>query len=715
MKKIFGLSAMSAAAFFFLTAALRAQSLSSYARTDKPEAVIEVHAGQQSSFKIPKTIYGIYTENLSSEIFGGLSAQILDNPSLETYHASLQVMNAKFSDPAFVTSLNVGLPLPWQPLRNVGRRYESRFGSGAYNSDRYLYLIGLPKPQPVGFREHAELPATEELGIRQGIYLPVHRMLEYQGSLFASSVNGPVHLMVSFRPRNNPDAILVSTEVTVPSTGKWTKLPFRLKLPEGAVKSHEMVDFVVSLTGDRRVSIDMIRLFPADAVEGFFDPEIIQATKDLKVTLLRWGGNFMSTYHWEDGIGPQDKRRTNLNDAWGTMEYNDFGTDEMMAFCRLVGIQPMITLNLGSGTTEEERKWVEYVSGAATTPMGARRAANGHPAPYPKTIWELGNELWGAGQMGWQTPTSNARRYLEFYPVVRKQAPTGSILVANGGDPDFYKDWNGELIKQAGKDLSLMSTHFVVRFDSLADKQMDVETKAAVALATPVGMANQLKDVHAQIDSDPATKGRVGLAYTEWSWGRSADPGVPSSANIGGAVIGAAWMNMLLSNSDWIPLSSMSGLMGGGGLRKSEGLVWDTPQARAFWLYSHRAGDTVVATHTEVRGYDVHKGLLRMPEIPDVPYLDVLATKNSSNGDLALFVVNRDMKSAIPATLRLQDFATAGEAKVDTLTADSILTENSGDHPDAIRPVGSSLSVSGNEVHYVFPKLSVTVITFKRR
>ena len=88
------------------------------------------------------------------------------------------------------------------------------------------------------------------------------------GSLFASSVEGPVRLMVSFRPRNNPDTILASTEVQVPDGGKWTKLPFRLRLPAGAVKPHELVDFAVSMTGARRVSLDMIRLYPADAVEG---------------------------------------------------------------------------------------------------------------------------------------------------------------------------------------------------------------------------------------------------------------------------------------------------------------------------------------------------------------------------------------------------------------------------------------------------------------
>jgi alpha-L-arabinofuranosidase len=123
----------------------------------------------------------------------------------------------------------------------------------------------------------------------------------------------------------------------------------------------------------------------------------------------------------------------------------------------------------------------------------------------------------------------------------------------------------------------------------------------------------------------------------------------------------------------------------------------------------------VVATQTEVRHYDVHDGMTSMPEIPNVPYLDVLATRNSTNGDLVLFVANRDWKNSTPAMLRLQGFTAADQAQVDTLAAESPLAENTAERPEAIRPVTSSLAVSGNEIRYVFPKLSVTVMTLKRR
>jgi len=123
-------------ACFLLAGGLAAQSLSSYVRTDKPEAVVDIRAGQQSSFKIPRTAFGIYTEKA---VFEGLSAQLLENPSLEDYYSYLPVLNTRFSDRAFADSLTMGLPLPWQALRDVGKRYEARFGAGAANSNRYLY------------------------------------------------------------------------------------------------------------------------------------------------------------------------------------------------------------------------------------------------------------------------------------------------------------------------------------------------------------------------------------------------------------------------------------------------------------------------------------------------------------------------------------------------------------------------------------------------
>src|SRR5208282_1457167 len=159
------------------------------------------------------------------------------------------------------------------------------------------------------------------------------------------------------------DGILASTTVRVPEGSTWVKLPFHLTLPPGRVQPVTPVDFAVALNTGQRISLDEIRLYPADAIDGM-DPEVIAAAKALHTSLLRFGGNYTSGYHWRDGVGPLDLRPTRLNQSWGYPVYNDIGTDELMEFTNLIGARAQICLNLGSGTPQEAREWVEYLQGA---------------------------------------------------------------------------------------------------------------------------------------------------------------------------------------------------------------------------------------------------------------------------------------------------------------------------------------------------------------
>ena len=121
-----------------------------------------------------------------------------------------------------------------------------------------------------------------------------------------------------------------------------------------------------------------------------------------------------------------------------------------------------------------------------------------------------------------------------------------------------------------------------------------------------------------------------------------------------------------------------------------------------------------MASQTEVRTYKVHEGIRRAPEIPDVPYLDVLATRHSASGEVVLFVVNRDGNNAIPATIRFKDFTPAASVQVRTLNADAITAQNDEEHPDRVRPMTSMLPLSGAELHYAFPAHSVSVLIFAK-
>jgi alpha-N-arabinofuranosidase len=657
------------------------------------EAVITVFPSQHEPYRIPRSIYGTFIEHIGQSVFGGVSAQLLDNPSLEPYPASPENINRHFSAAAFRQSTRFNLPLPWLPLRPAGRRYELRSGKAA-NSVSYLYVMGLP---------------DREIGIRQSIYLPVERELDYRGVLFASADEGAVAINISFRRHDRPDDILAVSTLQVPNHREWIKLSFQLKLAAGIIAPLETVDFAVAVKDGRRVSLDEIRLYPADA-EGGLDPEIVHWAKQLNSPLLRYGGNFSSGYHWQDGVGPLDSRPTRINEAWDIPEYNEFGTDELMELCRRIGSLPQICLNLGSGSVEEAREWVEYCQGSPKSAQGRRRAANGHPKPYAFGAWEFGNELYDDTQLGWYTAEGYAARYLEFFRAIAPAVPAETPQLATGGELDAFERWNGALLHTAGRELRYVTTHLVADLEHTLDRSANYDTIVAAGLALPVGVGRALGRIRAQIDANSSTRERVKVAYSEWLFRSPEGSRLPNFDNMGGAVIAAAWLNMLARNADWIPMANMTGLVEFGGIYKRRGRTFVTPQYWTLYLYSRYGRDTVIGTETRAPQYDVHRGQSFAPEIPGVPYLDVLGTVDSAHGDVALFVVNRNPRDAQPASIQLTDFTPAPNVKIWTLSAHSLLDKNDEEHQDTVRPVESQVTMRGTALHYVFPAGSITAI-----
>jgi alpha-L-arabinofuranosidase len=147
------------------------------------------------------------------------------------------------------------------------------------------------------------------------------------------------------------------------------------------------------------------------------------------VPVLRWpGGNFASGYHWADGVGPPEARPRRMELAWHAEESNRFGTDEFMAYCRALGAEPYVCLNMGTGTLDEAQAWVEYCNGTGDTYWANRRRENGHAGPYGVRYWGLGNELYGP----WQTGALSAEAYVakarEWAKVLRWTDPQVQLV-----------------------------------------------------------------------------------------------------------------------------------------------------------------------------------------------------------------------------------------------------------------------------------------------
>jgi alpha-L-arabinofuranosidase len=643
---------------------------------------IAIDAGKASGAPIPRTIFGSFLEPIGNSTYNGLWAELLVNPSLEENLWSAKNLETMVHDrPDLMRASALGLPLPWEPLDpKQGNRYEPRWGNAA-NSWRSLVVMGVPG-QPTG--------------IRQQVYLPVERELTYKGSFFARHLSGPSTLTISFRVRDSNE-VLASVKIEATSE-EWKEYDFQLQMPAGELHRLEPADFVVELNGDERVDLDQFSLMPADAIDGL-DPDEVAMAKSMETSLVRFGGNFTSGYHWRDGIGPRQKRVSMLNIAWGIPEYNTFGTDEFLRFCDLIGAGPQIALNLGSGTPQEAADWVRYV--------------DEHWHQHGGLLWELGNELWGDWNVGWPTSDEIAGRTLAFSKAVRAVDPTAR-LIATGGDPEWFSSWNAHQLSNPAGTFDYLSTHFVVTNTQtkLAHPSTDFMTQAAFAL--PVELGRKLRADQQQIDENPPFAHRAHVAFTEWLFVGNRD-GVPSFRNMGGAVDTAGFFNMLMRNSDVVPISDMTGIMEFAGIWKNHGQVYGAPGYYAFRMYSTAHPATPVEAISDAGSYSVKNGVERLPEIDNVPYLDVTAALDESKEALSIFCVNRSLDIDIPADIVVRDFAGSASAEVQTLRSASISDENDDDEPERVVPVTNQEKVSNGHLQHIFPHESVTVITLRSR
>jgi alpha-L-arabinofuranosidase len=646
-------------------------------------ATIRIDASKTASYRIPHTIYGSFLEPIGNSTYNGLWAGILQNSSLEenlwdTDHVAGMVRE----EPSLSAASSLGLPLPWEPLGpSQGNRYEPHWGDAA-NSWRSLEVIGIP---------------GSETGIKQRIYLPVHRELKYQGSLFAKHLLGRDTLTIQIRKHDSKD-VLASETVTATDTN-WTKYPFSFEIPEGKLDRLEPADFVVEVAGDERVDLDNIQLFPADAIDGL-DPDEVRMAKEMHTPLVRFGGNFTSGYHWKNGIGPEDRRVSMLNISWGIPEYNTFGTDEFLKFCKLIGAEPQIAVNLGSGTPQEAADWVKYVDGEFNNGAGGLH-------------WELGNELWGDWNLGSPTLEQLPGRTHEVSDAIYAVDPNAK-LIATGQDPDHYEKWNAAQLTNPAGTFNFLSTHFVVTVDETLTRNANADFIASASFALPVELARRLRHMQGQINANPLFADKAHLAFTEWLYVAHRND-APRFDNMGGAIGAAAFFNMLMKEADVVPISNMTGIMEFAGIWKKRSQVYAAPAYYAFRMYAGADATKPVQIVAQSGEYSVSNGVTRLPEIANVPFLDVVAAKNDVGDTLTLFVVNKHLTRDFETDIELSGFAAAGSAKVQTLQSDSLYDKNSEQDPEHVTPSTSAARVTGNHMRYVFPHESVTVIALKKK
>jgi alpha-N-arabinofuranosidase len=250
-------------------------------------------------------------------------------------------------------------------------------------------------------------------------------------------------------------------------------------------------------------------------IQGYRE-DVMGALKDMHIPLLRWpGGCFADTYHWKDGIGPRHKRPSIVNVHWGGVtEDNSFGTHEFLNFCELIGAEPYININVGSGTVQEASQWVEYVTSPNKSPMTELRKQNGREKPWDVKFWGIGNENWGCG--GNMTPEYYSDLYNRFATFC-----SGNLYrIAGGPNVDDY-NWMEVLMQKTTRHRHLVqgvSLHYYTFTTGWTDKgsATNFAEKEWFSVLKNTLRMDELINRHSNIMDKYDPEKKIGLIVDEW-------------------------------------------------------------------------------------------------------------------------------------------------------------------------------------------------------
>ena len=386
-----------------LAAATLATSMSAKCQSttsaSSPQIVANIDV-RQAAEPVSKYVFGMFIEHIGKTMYGPLWAEMLDD--------------RKFYFPITAQKEEAETPRAGGPPGRMPLRKWHPVGPGA--------AVKMDKDQPfVGDQSPLiQLDATTPHGIQQS-GLALVKGKSYVGHVWLRGTPGAKVTVALVWDNSQRQTVALP-----PLSSAYRKFPFRFTAKADASDA----SLEIAATGTGNFHIGAVSLMPADNIDGF-RPDTIALLKQIKSGFWRFGGNYTSNYSWYDAVGDRDKRPSDWDFAWGQMQTNDLGPDEFAEFCKLIGVEPYISVNAGLGDAHSAAQEVEYMNGAVTTPMGALRARNGHPAPYRVRFWNIGNEPWGSWQIGRTDLKYFMIKHNDFAKAMRKVDPS-IVLIASG-------------------------------------------------------------------------------------------------------------------------------------------------------------------------------------------------------------------------------------------------------------------------------------------
>jgi alpha-N-arabinofuranosidase len=448
---------------------------------------------------------------------------------------------------------------------------------------------------------------------------------------------------------------------------------------------------------------------------GIFDPcspladkdglrrDVLEAVRDLNVTIIRYpGGNFVSNYHWLDGVGPERIPRLEL--AWSRLETNRFGTNEFIKFVRAVGAEPYFAVNMGTGTIEESQRWVEYCNIKDGPYYAELRKAHGFPEPHRVLFWSLGNEMDGPWQMGHMTAEDYCKKAREAAKLMRLTCPEIKIIAAGssnyrpGADQDH---WNSTILHELRDVIDYIALHIYVG---------NPDDNYYNFLATPRVMEQRTRVVKGMIDremvhANRADRGPIYIAWDEYNvWyrartgaARRGERALEERYNLEDALVIAGFLNGFVRNADCIKMANMAQLVNviAPIFTNEQGLFRQTIYF-PLQLFSKYVHGQALDVYVDGPTYDTERFSIGLGETTtiqkQVPYLDVCAAYDRPQ--VVICVLNRHKDRPLTLAVNGPDIKAQNDFGKEIVKTDT-------------RP---RIDASGTEFSYTFPAHSFTLL-----
>jgi alpha-L-arabinofuranosidase len=481
-------------------------------------------------------------------------------------------------------------------------------------------------------------------------------------------------------------------------------------------------------TVDRRLFGSFVEHMGRCVYEGIFEPghptadedglrgDVLELAQELGVTLVRYpGGNFVSGYRWEDGVGPVGERPTRLDLAWRSIEPNTFGLHEFMRWAGKANVEPMLAVNLGTRGIQEAADLVEYCNHPKGTALSDRRAANGDPEPFGVRLWCLGNEMDGQWQVGQKTPEEYGRLAVETAKAMRLVDPDIELVACGSSNRQMptFAGWEATVLEYAYDQVDYISMHaYYEETDDLAD-----------FLASAVDMDGFIDDVIAAADYVKAKRRSpkpMKISFDEWNvWYQQAHHSQPprdwstapalieDTFSVVDAVAVGSYLISLLNHADRVTVACQAQLAN---IIAPIRTVGGGPAWRQSIFYPF-ADAARLARGTALR-LAVSSPDMATRRYGHVPAISCAGTYDDEAGRVAIFLVNRDPEGGHTVQIDVRALPLTAVLEQSSLHDDDIRAVNTLSDPRRVRPRSDTTAVlDGGSLRIDLPPVSWTALS----